>query len=96
MRIKNASGMLLICLIGATVGSFAPELSFSAPGRLSAPVGALGYPSRAQDLDVLPGFQDPPAGYGEVPFWWWTGDPLDKDRLLWQIEQLHEKGIPGM
>jgi hypothetical protein len=45
---------------------------------------------------VLPGFRDPPAGYGEVPFWWWTGDPLDKDRLRWQIEALHEKGIPGM
>ncbi len=45
---------------------------------------------------MLPGFQNPPAGYGEVPFWWWTGDPLDKDRLLWQIEELHKKGIPGM
>ncbi len=40
--------------------------------------------------------QKPPAGYGEVPFWWWSGDPLDKDRLLWQIEELHKKGITGM
>ena len=58
--------------------------------------GAVGYPSRALDLDVLPGFRKPPPGYGQVPFWWWTGDPLDKKRLLWQIEALHEKGISGM
>jgi len=70
---------------------------WSDPDNLPAPpADALGYPSRAADLDVLSGFQSPPPGYGEVPFWWWTGDPLDKDRLLWQIEELHRKGIPGM
>ena len=42
------------------------------------------------------GFIDPPVGYGEIPFWWWSGDPLDKDRLLWQIEELSKKGITGM
>jgi hypothetical protein len=62
----------------------------------SPPSTALGFPSQATDLDVLPGFQNPPAGYGEVPFWWWTGDPLDKDRLLWQIEELHRQGVAGM
>jgi hypothetical protein len=56
----------------------------------------LGFPSQATDLNVLPGFRNPPAGYGEVPFWWWTGDPLDKDRLLWQIEELHRQGVAGM
>ncbi len=60
------------------------------------PAGSLGYPSRDPKLDAWPGFQDPPPGYGEVPFWWWTGDPLDKERLLWQIEQLHALGIAGM
>ncbi|MEN6307369.1 MAG: glycosyl hydrolase [Anaerohalosphaeraceae bacterium] len=60
------------------------------------PADAPGYPSRDVNLDVLPGFQEPPAGYGEVPFWWWTGEKLDKDRLLWQIDQLHKKGIAGM
>ena len=29
-----------------------------------------GHPSRDKDLDVLPGFQNPPSGYGEVPFYW--------------------------
>lgn len=62
----------------------------------SSPGGGLGFPSRTADLDVRPGFREPPAGYGEVPFWWWTGDPLDTERLTWQIEQLHQKGVSGV
>lgn len=61
-----------------------------------APPDAAGYPSRAPDLDALPGFRNPPRGYGEVPFWWWTGDPLDVERLTWQLDKLHEKGISGV
>ncbi|MCU0915308.1 MAG: alpha-L-fucosidase [Planctomycetes bacterium] len=74
-----------------------PAGDWGRPASLaSPPSGALGFPSRAVDLDALPGFRNPPAGYGEVPFWWWTGDSLDKERLLWQIEQLHRQGIAGM
>ncbi len=51
---------------------------------------------RAAEPDLETGFRDPPPGYGEVPFWWWTGDQLDRSRLLWQIEELHRKGIAGM
>ncbi len=94
--VMNLRVVTLLCLSGFGPSVSAQDLSFGDPARLSRPVGAPGYPSRAGDLDALPGFRDPPAGYGEVPFWWWTGDPLDKDRLLWQIEQLHEKDIPGM
>lgn len=78
--------------------AWAGEQDFAAAIRAlpAPPANSPGYPSRDPNLDALPGFQNPPPGYGEVPFWWWTGDPLDKDRLLWQIEQLHEKGISGM
>ena len=44
----------------------------------------------------MPGFKNPPPGYGQVPFWWWTGDPLDEERLLWQLDQLHALGISGV
>lgn len=64
--------------------------------RPSPPAGAMGYPSRDETLDVLPGFQSPPSGYGEVPFWWWTGDKLDVDRMIGQIKELHKKGISGV
>jgi len=55
-----------------------------------------GYPSRATDLDVLPGFRQPPAGYGEVGFYWWLGDPLTKERLTWQLDQLKGKGVTAL
>jgi hypothetical protein len=56
---------------------------------------APGYPDRTSSLDALPGFKNPPPGYGEVPFWWWSGDDLDVERLLWQVRELHKKGISG-
>ena len=59
-------------------------------------VQAPGWPSRDAQLDALPGFQNPPLGYGEVPFWWWSGEDLDVDRLLWQLRELHQKGISGV
>jgi hypothetical protein len=55
-----------------------------------------GYPDRSADLDVLPGFKNPPPGYGEVPFWWWTGDTLNTERLAEQVDELHAKGISGV
>ena len=55
-----------------------------------------GYPDRSSDLDVLPGFRKPPAGYGEVPFWWWTGEDLNVERMIGQIRELHRKGISGV
>jgi len=73
------------------------SVEYSNPSSLTHPaVLAQGFPARNPDLDVLPGFKNPPPGYGEVPFWWWSGDSLDKERLLWQIEELHKKGINGM
>ena len=56
---------------------------------------APGYPDRSSGLDALPGFKNPPPGYGEVPFWWWTGDNRDVDRMLGQVRELHAKGISG-
>lgn len=52
----------------------------------------------AQDSQVglREGFADPPSGYGEVPFWWWTGEKLDVDRLKQQLDELKKKGISGV
>lgn len=72
MSVTNAARTILICLLGTNSSLLAQSLSLGAPARLSPPERALGYPSRAADLDVLPGFQNPPPGYGEVPFWWST------------------------
>jgi hypothetical protein len=55
-----------------------------------------GIPDRSPGMDVLPGFRNPPPGYGQVPFWWWTGDTLNTERLVWQVRELHKKGISGV
>lgn len=96
--------LLLVISVFLFTWSFSQEadpvrrsLDFSDPEKLSAPPDSSpGYPSCDLNIDLCDGFRNPPPGYGEVPFWWWSGDPLDKDRLLWQIEELHKKGINGM
>jgi len=59
------------------------------------PAGAVGQANRAADFDALPGFQKPPPGYGTVPFFWWLGDPLTKERLGWILEQMDGMGVSG-
>jgi len=81
---------------GGTRGAGTPQPGDPAMLQTPPPAGAVGYPSRAPDLDALPGFRDPPPGYGEVPFWWWTGDPLDEERLRWQLDELHRHGVSGV
>jgi hypothetical protein len=89
--ILSLSALLIGCALTARGG---PDLS--GPANPAPAEHASGYPSRDAELDALPGFQNPPPGYGEVPFWWWTGDPLDVERLTWQLDQLHRKGISGV
>jgi hypothetical protein len=74
------------------------RLAFSDPARIPRPPAyAIGVPSRDPYLDALPGFRQPPPGYGEVAFYWWLGDPLTKERLGWHIEQLDQvKGVMGL
>lgn len=96
MKITSA---LLVSLLSAVLAARTAaqlEVDSGDPLRVPPPARAAGYPSRDADLDVLPGFQSPPPGYGQVPFWWWTGEALDVDRLIWQLEQLHQKGISGV
>lgn len=79
----------------AAVGQ-AGDLAFSDPARgVPPPAGAIGFADRSPGLDVRPGFQQPPPGYGIVPFYWWLGDPLTRERLAWQLEQMKGMGVSG-
>jgi len=49
-----------------------------------------------ESFDVLPGFINPPKGYGEVPFYWWQGDTLTKERIAWQLDQLQDKCVSSL
>jgi hypothetical protein len=56
----------------------------------------LGYPDRSENMDALPGFKNPPKGYGEVPFYWWIGDTLTKAHLTDHLNKLAIKGVSSL
>ena len=72
-------------------------LGYSSISPLACLAGGIGFPAPNAENTLRADFKAPPPGYGEIPFWWWSGpDPLDRDRLLEQIEELHKAGIAGV
>jgi hypothetical protein len=87
--------VLLLTSLAARADAADP-LAFSDPANVTTPPSwAVGQANRAADLDALPGFQEPPPGFGVVPFFWWLGDPLTKERLGWILDQMQGTGIAG-
>ncbi|MBQ8301974.1 MAG: hypothetical protein IJX97_00295 [Clostridia bacterium] len=41
-------------------------------------------------------FKNAPDNYGEVPFFWWHGDDITKEKLSWILDQLKNKNICGL
>ncbi|MEI7421730.1 MAG: glycosyl hydrolase [Prolixibacteraceae bacterium] len=77
------------------ISSIALLLFFQVSGQKNQKLPP-GFPDRSPGMNVLPGFIQPPKGYGEVSFYWWIGDTLTHDRILWQLDQLKDKGITGL
>ncbi|HUX95371.1 MAG TPA: glycosyl hydrolase [Bacteroidales bacterium] len=63
---------------------------------VNIPDNPRGYPEKSENADILKGFRKPPEGFGEVPFYWWQGDTLTRERLLWQLDRLTGKGISSL
>ena len=55
-----------------------------------------GWPGHDDITDLKGAFAEPPKGYGNVPFYWWTGDPLDIARLNEQLEMLSDASTDGL
>lgn len=55
-----------------------------------------GWPGHDDISDLKGCFANPPKGYGNVPFYWWTGDPLDIDRMKEQLDILSEASTDGL
>jgi len=47
----------------------------------------------SRPCDLTAAFKAPPATFGPVPFYWWAGEPLDRERMAWQLDKLREKGV---
>lgn len=54
-----------------------------------------GYPSRSGEINIRQHFANPPKGYGNVPFYWWNGDSLNRNRLEEQMVELHNASTDG-
>jgi len=55
---------------------------------VNAQTKGIGIPDRSPNMDAWKGFVSPPRGYGGVPFFWWEGDTLTRDKLTWQLDQM--------
>jgi hypothetical protein len=91
---------LLIVLCFAIYYGHSQESSdgtYALPEKITQrPDAFLGFPS-VDESALLENFKNPPRGYGEVPFYWWTGgEELTKERLLWQLDQLSEASVLGL
>jgi hypothetical protein len=82
----SAACVLFVCTVSLASGGEAGSGAGLRPG----------HPDRAGETDILRGFKEPPPGYGEVAFYWWVGDTLSKERLLWQMDQLAGRGVSGL
>lgn len=69
---------------------------FSYWGLYAQSLKYQGYPSRSGEIDLLSNFQNPPKGYGNVPFYWWNGDSLKNERLMEQLSILSEASTDGL
>lgn len=38
-------------------------------------------------------FASPPRDYSPAPIWWWSGDKLDLERLMWQLDRFADGGV---
>ncbi|WP_302976204.1 glycosyl hydrolase [Paraprevotella clara] len=55
-----------------------------------------GYPQDVRESSLYKLFRNPPEGFGEVPFYWWQGDTLTRERLAWQLDQLAGKKVSSL
>ena len=103
MRLAIARTLGLLTAVSMLVASLflwieaapARPLAPGTPAAATSP-GPNAPTSRSAGADLFRSFKDPPPGYGEVAFYWWLGDTLTHERILWQLDQLAGKGISGL
>ncbi|MGW0808504.1 hypothetical protein [Nonomuraea sp. NPDC002799] len=47
-------------------------------------------------MNVLDLLKEPPPEYSPAAIWWWSGEPLRRDRLRWQMERLVAGGVRNL
>ena len=88
-------GLFCLCILGLT-GCNSTSAGKKSPYSILHSQFQKGYPSRTGAIDIREGFANPPKGYGNVPFYWWTGDSLRLDRLAEQLDILADASTDGL
>ena len=87
----------IITLIAAARLLAQTDLDFADPAKaIPPPAWAVGQANRQSTYNALPDFVTPPKGFGNVPFYWWLGDKLTKERLSWQMDQLKDHSTSSL
>ncbi|TDD44941.1 hypothetical protein E1286_25480 [Nonomuraea terrae] len=47
-------------------------------------------------MNVFDLLREPPAAYSPAAIWWWSGEPLRRERLRWQLERLVAGGVRNL
>ncbi len=71
-------------------------IALMASSSFAQPQAYKGWPGHDDISNLEQCFRNPPKGYGNVPFYWWTGDPLDMERLKEQLEILSDASTDGL
>ncbi|GAB1358763.1 hypothetical protein MASR1M31_05420 [Porphyromonadaceae bacterium] len=55
----------------------------------------MSFPKSVTSDELRREFKSPPRGYGNVPFYWWNGDRLTKEKLRYELDILKESPLDG-
>jgi hypothetical protein len=47
-------------------------------------------------MNVFDALRNPPRSHSPAAIWWWSGEPLRRDRLRWQMERLVAGGVHNL
>ncbi|MGL4853284.1 MAG: glycosyl hydrolase [Phocaeicola sp.] len=100
MKNRNVIPILCLALCGFNPSLEAQQLSdgrYAMPEQLAPlPQGLLkGYPQSISSSALKAQFKNPPKGYGNVPFYWWNGDKLTKEKLKHELDILKKSPLDG-
>ncbi len=75
---------------------FLPSIfMLSAAGAQDNPQRYRGWPSQEKSRELRASFSKPPKGYGNVPFFWFNGDSLSRERMSWELDILSQSATDG-
>lgn len=89
--------LLTLALCGQMQAQLVSDGKYALPEQLQAlpPGGHVGFPEAISSETLKKQFECPPRGYGNVPFYWWSGDKLSKEKLKYELDILKESPLDG-